>query len=325
VLVLLPAVALWSLCGNVLDVLPETPLWLPLTAPEVPVELLPETPVLLLPLIAPWSLCGKVLELPLGVSGHGVVAEVPVVPVVPAAAPWSLCGKPLVLPLELVELALLLTVILFTTVEPGALDRAIRSARSLSVGDWTVPVSTISLLLPTFTFTLLLDRLVSWRIADWTLLTIAEFCPEAAPVCEEDPTLPVCDDVALPVCEEPVCEELLGDVLVPLCPLCDDGLLLCDPVVELCEELALGLVVWSGVVLEVPGFALVEPWVEGLVLCDPVFPVWDDELVPIWSVLEVEVFALSWSPAVELCELVWLGNVGGVLLLGVDVVDCAKP
>jgi len=93
--------------------------------------------------------------------GHGLVALLPVVPVVPAAAPWSLCGSPLALPLELVELELLLTVMLFTMVEPGAFERAMRSARSLSVDDWTVPVNTIWLLLPAFTLTLLLERFVS--------------------------------------------------------------------------------------------------------------------------------------------------------------------
>ena len=122
------------------------------------------------------------------------------------------------------------------------------------------------------------------------LLTIAEFCPVTAPVCEVDPTLPVCEDVELPFCEE-----LLGDVLAPLC---DDGLLVCDPVVD-CEE----------VVPLIPGLALVEPWVEGDVLCDPavlpVLPVCEDEVVPIWfwSGLEVEVLALSSSPAVERCAL----------------------
>ena len=65
------------------------------------------------------------------------------------------------LPLELVELALLLTVMLFTTFDPGALERAIRSARSFSADDRTAPVRTISLLLPTLTFTLLFERLVS--------------------------------------------------------------------------------------------------------------------------------------------------------------------
>jgi len=48
----------------------------------------------------------------------------------------------------------------------------------------------MSLLLPTLTLTLLLDRIVSWRIADWMLLTIAAACPEE-PVCEVDPILPV--------------------------------------------------------------------------------------------------------------------------------------
>ena len=95
------------------------------------------------------------------------------------------------------------------------------------------------------------------------LLTTAEPCPVAEPVCDVDPTLPVCEDVELPVCEE-----LLGEVLVPVC---DDGLLVCDPVVDCecdpvvdCEE----------VVPLIPGLALVEPCVEGDVLCDPaVFPV----------------------------------------------------
>ena len=49
---LLPAVALWSLCGRVLvELLPETPLWLPLTAPEVVLE--PVVVEVLLPVIAP--------------------------------------------------------------------------------------------------------------------------------------------------------------------------------------------------------------------------------------------------------------------------------
>ena len=66
------------------------------------------------------------------------------------------------------------------------------------------------------------------------LLTMAEFWPEAAPVCEEDPTVPLCEEVA------PVCDDVLG--VVALVPLCDDGFVVCDPVVEVCDELVLGLV-----------------------------------------------------------------------------------
>jgi hypothetical protein len=119
--------------------------------------------------------------------------------------------------------------------------------------------------------------------------------------------------------------------VVALVPLCDDGLVVCDPVVD-CDELVLGLVLW--LVPLIPGLALVDPCVEGVVLCGfavlPVLPVCDDEVVPIWfwSGFEVEVLVLSSSPAVERCALglllVWLGNVGGVLDC-VDVVVCAKP
>ena len=58
-----------------------------------------------------------------------------------------------------------------------------------------------------------------------------------------------------------------------------------------------------------PGLALVEPWVDGVVLCVPavlpVLPVCDEEVVPIWfwPGFEVEVLALSSSPAVERCAL----------------------
>jgi hypothetical protein len=48
------------------------------------------------------------------------------------------------------------------------------------------------------------------------------------------------------------------------------------------------------VLLVIPGLALVEPCVDGVVLCEllPVLPVCDEELVPIWfwSGFEVDVF-----------------------------------